>query len=235
MMIRRKLIYVSELTLEQRNRMFSLMDEYYANMTRQIFDRDLEEKEYVILLECVKTFEIEGFSTQMTYQFEHNGESCLILYSGDTIISRKQWGSLELPKAFVELMLSLIKDHPGEKIYWFLISKGARTYKFLPVFFKEFYPRYDREPQIELKALVDALAADRFGSSYDRKSGVIRVNDPGQSLKKEYEPVSSKRINPHVEFFYRSNPGYHKGNELACIAELSVNNLTSFIRRALKV
>jgi hypothetical protein len=235
MMIRRKLINVSDLTPGQKDRMFNLMDEYYNNVTRQIFERDLSEKQYVILLECINTSGIEGFSTQMTYPFQFSGKSYLILYSGDTIISRKQWGSLELPKAFGELTLSLIKDHPGKKIFWFLITKGARTYKFLPVFFKEFYPRYDSEPVSELKALTDALAADKFGHCYDSESGVISANGPGQPLKEEYEPEAGKRDNPHVSFFYRSNPDYKKGEELACIAELSVNNISSFIRRVLKV
>ena len=234
-MIRRKLIYVSELTPGQKDSMFNLMYEYYNNVTRKIFERDLSEKQYVILLECMNTSEIEGFSTQMTYPFKFNGKSYFILYSGDTIISRRQWGSFELPKAFGELMLSLINDHPGKKIFWFLITKGARTYKFLPVFFKEFYPRYDREPQFELKALINALAAEKFGPCYDSESGVVRVPGPGQSLKEDYEPETGKRGNPHVNFFYRSNPGYQKGDELACIAELSVNNISSFIRRVLKV
>ena len=234
-MIRRKLKYVSDLSPLEKDRMFSLMDEHYCNVTRQIFERDLSEKQYVILLECMDTSEIAGFSTQMTYPFQFCGESCLILYSGDTIISRRQWGSLELPKAFGELMLSLIREHPDKKLFWFLITKGVRTYKFLPVFYKDFYPRYDREPDAELKALADALAADKFGQSYDRESGIVRVNGPGQPLKKEYEPEAGKRGNPHIDFFYLSNPGYRKGDELACIAELSLNNINPFIRRVLKV
>ena len=78
-MIRRKLKYVSDLSPLEKDRMFSLMDEYYYNVTRQIFERDLSEKQYVILLECMNTSEIAGFSTQMTYPFLFSGESYLIL------------------------------------------------------------------------------------------------------------------------------------------------------------
>jgi len=234
-MIRRKLIYVSDLTPEQKERMFNLMCEHYNYMTRQIFERDLGEKKYVILLECLNTSMIEGFSTQMTYPFRFRDKDCLILFSGDTIISRNQWGSLELPKAFGELMLSLIKENPGKRIFWFLITKGARTYKFLPVFFKDFYPRYDRKPELELKSFIDAVAISRFGESYDSESGIVRVDGPAQPLKAEFEPEAGKRVNPHVSFFYHSNPGYQKGDELACIAELSVSNISSFIQRVLKV
>ena len=235
MMIKGRLIYVSDLTPGQKEKMYNLMDEHYNNMTRQVFERDLSEKQYVILLECMTTSGIEGFSTQMTYPFHFEGKEYLILYSGDTIISRSQWGSLELPKAFGELMLSLIKDNTGRKIFWFLITKGVRTYKFMPVFMKDFYPRYDSEPDSELKALTDALATDKFGHLYDSDSGVVRVIGPGHPLKEAYEPETSKRVNPHVSFFYRSNPGYQKGEELACVAELSVHNISPFIRRVLKV
>jgi len=186
MMIRRKLISINDLTTGQKDRMFRLMDEHYNNVRRETFERDLREKQYVILLECTETSRIEGFSTQMTYPFNLNGEKYLILYSGDTIISRNQWGSLELPKAFGELMLSLIKGHPEKRIFWFLITKGVRTFRFLPVFLKDFYPRYDSEPESELKVLRDALATDKFGESFDGKSGVVHVQGHAQPLKEEF-------------------------------------------------
>ena len=32
-----------------------------------------------------------------------------------------------------------MEGFPHHDLFWFLISKGFRTYRFLPVFFKEFF------------------------------------------------------------------------------------------------
>ena len=49
-------------------------------------------------------------------------------------------GSLALPVAWGRLMLSLEEVGAGQHLYWLLTSKGYKTYRFLPVFFNEFYP-----------------------------------------------------------------------------------------------
>ena len=38
------------------------------------------------------------------------------------------------------LALSLIDERPGAELYWFLIAKGYKTYRFLPVFFRSSIP-----------------------------------------------------------------------------------------------
>ena len=34
----------------------------------------------------------------------------------------------------------LIDTHPRAELYWFLLSKGYKTYRYLPLFFHEFHP-----------------------------------------------------------------------------------------------
>ena len=48
--------------------------------------------------------------------------------------------SPSLAGSFGHFMLRMLKEHRGTPVYWFLISKGYRTYRFLPVFFNRFYP-----------------------------------------------------------------------------------------------
>ena len=67
--------------------------------------------------------------------------------------------------------LSLIDKYRDEPLYWYLISKGYRTYRFLPVFFREFYPRHDvATPPVEA-AVLYALGRRKFGDSYDGANG----------------------------------------------------------------
>ena len=103
---------------------------------------------------------------------------------------------------------------------------GYKTYRFLPLFFKEFYPRYDKEiPEYE-KKLLDAFGHQKYPKEYDNKLGVIKPSNVNVSLKKGVADVNERLLkNPHIDYFVRKNPYYDKGYELACIAELTKENL----------
>ena len=42
---------------------------------------------------------------------------------------------------------------------------------------------------------------------------------------------AGRMLDPHISFFARRNPGYHAGDELVCLCELSETNLTPAGRR----
>src|SRR5436309_2239183 len=139
-----ELVPTVRVTPAQRDAMFALMERHYENVHRARFDADLDEKDWVILLRDRGTGEIGGFSTQMLLDADVDGRPIKALFSGDTIVDRDRWGDSALSHVWGRLALALI-DRAGEtELYWFLISKGFRTYRFLPVFFHEFYPRHDR-------------------------------------------------------------------------------------------
>ena len=119
------------------------MDRHYEHVRRPAFDADLDEKQWVILLSDPATDEIRGFSTQVVLHTEAEGRPIRALFSGDTIVDRAHWGDPTLAHVWGRLALSLIDAAAEEEFYWFLISKGYKTYRFLPLFFREFYPRHD--------------------------------------------------------------------------------------------
>jgi hypothetical protein len=80
----------------------------------------------------------------MLFPFNFDGRDMRILFSGDTIIMKEYWGSMALSLLFGELMIRLLKEYEDKEIYWMLISKGLRTYKYLPSFFLEYYPCSDK-------------------------------------------------------------------------------------------
>ena len=125
----------------ERDRMFALMDRYYAGMKREGFEADLNEKRWVILLRERDSRAICGFSTQMILDFAIDGAPMHALFSGDTIVERRCWGQSLLAQAWGQLAIELIDRYPRGSLYWFLISKGYKTYHSLPLFFREYYPR----------------------------------------------------------------------------------------------
>ena len=63
---------------------------------------------------------------------------------------------------------------PGAAVYWFLICSGYRTYRFLPVFFREFFPTHRRPTPAGARRVLDTLATRKFPTTYDATAGVIR-------------------------------------------------------------
>ena len=137
-----------ELTAAQIAVMFDLLGTFFAGVTRPTFDQDLSEKSHVILLEdqhgCLR-----GFSTLLIYRTNVPNTDATIVYSGDTIVHRDWWGSPALPVTWLRAVRELTPS--TTPVYWLLLTSGFRTYRFLSVFWREFYPRYDAET-VRLKA-----------------------------------------------------------------------------------
>jgi hypothetical protein len=222
-----KLVDVVELTPLQREHMFTLMVEHYANVQRHVFEADLAEKRWVILVRDPSTNRLCGFSSQTLLDAPVGGRPVRVLFSGDTIIHRKCWGDPALSHVWGQFALALIDAHRGEELYWFLISQGYKTYRFLTVFFHEFYPRHDTSTPDWARGIVDALARGRYPKEYDAAAGVIRASAMQYQLRTGLADVTPERLRDvHVRFFHARNPGHVHGDELCCLAPLTRENFT---------
>ncbi|MBV9492676.1 MAG: hypothetical protein JOZ54_00390 [Acidobacteria bacterium] len=216
-----------DLSARDRDEMFALFAAYFSGTARAVFERDLEEKEWVIVLRDARGA-IDGFSTLM--RFEHDGRD--IFFSGDTIVAEERRGTPELSRLWVNHVRAAAQRTDGE-VYWFLISSGYRTYRFLPVFFREFHPRFDHRSS-ELASLLDGVAVRRFGDAYDRATGIVRLATPSP-LRAAFADAGERAAHdPHVRFFLEANPGHARGDELACIVRVAEDNLTPAGARMLR-
>lgn len=242
----------SALDTEVRERMYELLARYFSGVTPEAFQADLAEKEWVILLRHSastpgggpgpsispgrvpgpSTGTLAGFSSLMTLRQTIDGEEMAAIFSGDTIVDRKSWGEWELSRVWVRHVFSILPTLGVRRLFWFLISSGYKTYRFLPVFFRNFHPTY-RHPTPTLKRILDQFATLKFPTAYDPASGIVRL--PGSSaLRSGVAEVSPARLtDPHVAFYVAANPGYSRGEELACLVELSWENLSPAGRRML--
>jgi hypothetical protein len=228
------LIEPAILSAGQRDEMFALMHQYYANMDRAAFDRDLDEKRWVIYLSSPDTGRLCGFSTQTLLEVTVDSRPVRALYSGDTIMDQQHRASTALTRWWGRLALSLIDAHGGEDLYWFLISKGYKTYRFLPVFFNAFYPRFDVPTPPGVLRIVDALSTQKFPFNFDSARGIIRAQEGGCRLREGVAEISEQRLtDPHVRFFVEMNPGHAKGDELCCLAPLTRENFKAAAYRAI--
>lgn len=238
----------SALEAAQREAMHDLFRRCYDCSDREAFERDLNAKDAVVLVHDADGV-LRGFSTQAWFDWRHEGEMVRILFSGDTVMEPEYWGSAELVRGWCKVAARLLRMEPRRRLFWFLISKGFRTYLYLPLFFREYVPAIKRSDPVAsaikpccietspaaLQRLLREVAQQRFGDCYDAESGLIRFPRSQGQLTPELVVIpEGRRDDPHVRFFLERNPDYASGVELACLAEVALENTHGLGRRWLE-
>jgi hypothetical protein len=229
-----RLVRAADIDPSRLDEMFGLMTRYYEGVDRATFDSDLDEKEWVIQIVDEDTGRLHGFSTQKLLDVEVGGRTVYALFSGDTIIDSAARGERSLFEVSGWFVRSLMSTYPAAELYWFLISKGYKTYRFLPLFFREFYPRHEEPTPPRMVEVIDALAGAKFPAAYDRRLGIVKAGPSACRLRPGMADVTPDRLrDPHVRFFAERNPGHGRGDELCCIAALTPANFTAAACRAM--
>ena len=214
-----------------RRRMLGLFTSFFEGVTDACFASDLADKNIVLLLE--DRGRLCGFTTLRYYRATAADEEELdIVYSGDTIVDPAVWNGSLLAPAWIAAVERLHRESGSHRrLLWLLITSGFRTYRFLPLFWREFHPRHDSPTPSTVRRTLDGLADERWGRWYDPSTGVVRFPSP-QVLRPRMRGIPPSRLrNPHVDFFARVNRGHERGDELVCLTEIAESNLTSAGRR----
>ena len=208
-----------------------LMQGYYALVDEPQFSADLAAKDWVILLNAPGG-ELVGFSTIACWQGSYEGRAMQVMFSGDTIIHHRYWGSPVFAASWLKLAARIKQQFPALPLYWLLIVKGHRTYRFLEVFARHYHPRWNEAGTEHLAALTQDLATARFGADYNAQTGVVRPTGVANRLRPDWSNVPAKDAErPEVKFFLARNPGYLAGDELVCVTEVAAANMRPFARR----
>jgi hypothetical protein len=218
---------LSENTIEE---MFSVFRENFEQTSLEVFHRDLNNKDWVILIRDEQNH-IEGFSTLALYETEFESRKLSVVYSGDTIIRPEYWGTPQLPSTWIKTVLEK-SANMQQPLYWLLISSGYKTYRFLSVFYKVFYPHYTCPTPPHIQSLMHHLAAQRFGDDYIPELGVVRFKVGATPLRDGVAEVTDERLHdPHVAHYIKMNPHHEQGDELVCITQVHPDNFTPAGRR----
>jgi hypothetical protein len=226
-----KIIKIAESSPETIAAMFALYHHYYAGTNLAIFTHDLQNKNWVILLYDEEN-QLRGFSTLALFTTQHAGEKVRILYSGDTVIDHQFWGQHELAAAWIRFAGKIKQEQATVPLYWLLIVKGHRTYRYLSAFCHSYFPAPDVTVPPPLQQLMDQLATERFGDAYDVSRGVISFSESHGHLRDNWSDIPANvRERSEVRYFLQRNPHYERGEELVCLCELTQMNLKPYARR----
>lgn len=229
-------IAVAALDATTRAAAFALFRATYENACRERFEHDLAEKQHIILLYDSATYALKGFSTVLVRDIVTPSGSATVVFSGDTVIDRGYWGQKQLQLAFARLLVTLKLRAPWRPLYWFLVSKGYRTYLLLANSFPLSVPRVGASDDATLRSVLDDLAAERFGDQYNRARGVVRYATPHERVREGVAPVTTAALrNAHVRFFVERNREHADGVELACLADVRLGDLARAVARIARV
>jgi hypothetical protein len=226
-----RIVPVSAVSSAEREEMWNLYRRFYSGTHRELFERDFAQKDSLLLLRddagC-----IQGFSTIALGMLDFEGRPVRYVFSGDTIVDRAYWGSQALAFTWLRYVGELKREQPELPLFWFLIVKGHRTFRYLPAFAREFYPHWERGTPAHIAALMNRLARERFGAAFDDTCGVIRYPESHGHLAEPFAEANEREAEREdVSFFLKRNAGYRRGDELVCLCELSAENLRPLARR----
>lgn len=221
-----------EVDEETQIAMYELFSKQFENVSLEQFVEDLEQKNWVLLLRGDDGM-LSGFSSMHIYDVTVDNRNLTVVYSGDTVVDSESWSDSALSYYWMGAIDYLRRLHRKERLYWFLLVSGFRTYRFLPVYSQFFFPRYDQSTPEDIQRMMDVVASERFGDSYDAQTGIVRLGVPA-ILKEGYRGIPENRLkDPHIAFFADKNPGHEEGDELVCFAELSEDKFTRLGSRML--
>jgi hypothetical protein len=214
----------------ERQACFRLLSRLFLAISWEDFVRDFEEKDAVMLLRDAGTGEIGGFSTLLRLELEVEGVMVPAVFSGDTAVLPAFRTSFGLGREVGRFFFETRRLNPGRTPYYVLISKGWRTYRVLPLFFRSFFPCPGAEfPALE-QSIRDAFGTAKYPRQYDPVAGVIRAQGDSPRVHPD-GPDALPPVDAVSDFFVRANPGYLRGDELVCVARIEPDNYARTLRR----
>jgi hypothetical protein len=196
-----RLVARGDLSGDEMTGMYGLLSSHFDGVTREHFQGDLDEKNWVILIE--RAGRLVGFTSILAYEIHIDGEPISVIYSGDTIVAPEAWNSQTLPRAWIESVAGLRRAYPHGPYLWLLITSGFRTYRFLPLFWRNFFPRFDCQTPPRWKRLIEHLASERFGEQYDPATGTVKLH-PQRLRRKSWRGSRRGDGSPHRVFASRN-------------------------------
>lgn len=140
------------------------------------------------------------------------------IFSGDTIIDPAYWGNNALVTTFYRRLIIERFKHPFTPFYWFLISKGYKTYLLLTNNFYKYYPSVSWESQ-RLKRITQAYCEQLFPGDFDADRMLLDFGDSYVRLKDSVARITPElaSIDKDIGFFEQINPTWERGTEVPCI------------------
>jgi hypothetical protein len=215
---------VTALTSDETLAMFELFARYYKDVSLPQFRDDLAEKDHVYWF-TGDDRALAGFTTLQRRRLRVSGRDVVCLFSGDTVIDRRYWGTRKLQLAFFRYIVATKFRNPFRPVYWMLMSKGYKTYLLMRRNFPRSFPQRDAATPSDVRHVALAFYGGKFGAAYRPADERVVFDTPHGALRDDVADPPPAAQNDDVAFFVARNPRWAAGEELACIAEIQFRDL----------
>ena len=216
---------LQDITVQDIRDMFRVFSRYYEYTSMEQFVSDLSRKTGAFIVRRKTDHAIVGFSTLGIYDLDVDGKKVKGFFSGDTIIESEYWGSRAINFEFVKRVVIEAFKHPFTRQYWFLISKGYKTFLLLTRNFPNYYPHPENENP-EMKRITQTYCDTLFPGFLNREKMVLDFGDGYNCLKSDATPITPElRRQADIAFFEQMNPEWERGCELPCLAEVGLASM----------
>lgn len=214
--------------------MYELYAKYYERTSLDIFLQDLSKKSGVILVYRKSDDVIVGFSTLQFFDFEVDGKRVRGVFSGDTVVEKEYWGKNALANTFYRRLIVERFKHPFVPFYWFLISKGYKTYLLMTNNFYNYYPNITGAKSERYQRIAEEFCQKTFPDAFDRERMLLDFGGDYVALKDTVADITpeERARDPKIAFFEQRNPTWNRGTELPCLASCDYE---SFFRSVVDV
>jgi hypothetical protein len=227
------IVPTSALGPRDKDRMIGLLRTCYGNVSREQFESDLSDKQWVLLGSEPRDGRLWMFSTGKHFELTFNGEPVVAFYSGDTASAPETRGGPTSAgiRLVVRKMYRRVVESPDTKCYWFLISSTFKSYRLLSLLYEDFAPRPGRPLDDEEKQLLATLSRMQ-GYSYDPVKSICRLPNPSVPTEDPDRARGAPAFSePLAEYFATMNAGANRGDRLASLTRLTMSNLNSVGRK----
>ncbi len=221
-----------ELSVADQTEMFSLMRQYYLGVEWGAFQRDLAEKEHVVVLRESGTRRLVGFSTLVQMDLDVCGELVRAIFSGDTVVETSARHTLGFGREITLYFARTLEEFPNREIYYVLICKGWRTYRVPMLLFNEFSPAPGHPTLPRHQQVMDAFGRAKYPHQYHPEAGLIVYQGEAQRVRpRSAEDLPTGRTSKATEWFAMKNPDYLRGDDLVTVAQVAEQNFSPVFRR----
>lgn len=218
---------IGDLSESDRQRMYTILCEHFSDVDRNVFESDLREKNWVVLVED-DDGQIQGFSTLQRMSLAFEGRQVHAFFSGDTVLSQAVMGDASWIPVWTRLVFSEAAKLAPDKCYWLLLTATHRTYRILPSCFHDFLPRQGQLAAPAMKQLMGQFVRKKFPQEFREEHGLVVLSKPIPYRRAEQveREVESAEHHSATRFFKQANPDFLRGDFLCCLTEITPHNLT---------
>lgn len=215
------------LTHAQKAEMWAVYRGFYHYPEAYFMERISRNTHFSLYLHAGK---IVGFTGLRIDKTRLNGRRQLLLYFGQTVISRAFRGQSLIQTTALMLVLKYWKDWLVSDVWFWYDALSYKAYLATAKCAKEIYPSRRCVMPDMARQLRDFAGKTWYGDAYCPHSGT--VVKPANVLNDAAAHISPEDLNhPDVAFFAQANPKYAEGHGLLTFVPVTLANLGVLIRR----